>query len=160
MISPVNGEVGFDDGLCVACHATLGTLAPFVVSSRDLPVPGWMQVVLGLHTADHGDFQVEASVGAERRVEALFLSHRHPFYEVDTPEDSERRAYHEGVIAIDLRGQSEFPWGRVFCRFDPLVKYDWLVIVYNPFKDVPLHARAVEKVLMAHELIPPARPSA
>ncbi len=126
-----------------------------VVSTRKLPVPGWSQHALGLHTSDHGDFQVEVSVGMERRVEAVFLSHRHPFYEADTPEDSERRAYHEGVIVIDLHGQREFPWGHVFCRFNPLIKCDWLVVVYNPFTNIPLHARTVEMLLEAHE---PVRP--
>ncbi len=156
MISPHDGEVGFEDGLCIRGHAPLRRFGEFVVSSRNLPVPGWTQHVLGLHRSEHGDFQVEVSVGTERRVEALFLSHRHPFYEPETPEDSERRAYHEGVIIIDLRGQKEFGWGHVFCRFNPLVKCDWLVVVYSPFANIPLHAREIEKVLAAHELIPAA----
>jgi hypothetical protein len=156
LISQVNGEVGFEDGLCIAAHAPLFAIAPSAVSSSDLPVPGWRQYVLGLHPSDHGDFQVEASVGETHRVEAVHLSHRHPFYQLDTTEDAGRRAYHEGVIASDLRGQLEFPWGHVFCHFKPTSKYDWLVVVYNPFANVPLQARMVEMFLAAHEPIPAA----
>ena len=156
MISPVNGEVDFDDGLRVAAHAPLALISPSVVSSCELPVPGWSQHILGLHPSNHGDFQVEASLDKERRVAAVFLGHRHPFYQADTPEDSERRAYHEGVILLDLFGQKEFSWGHVFCRFNPLHRLDWLVVVYDPFANVPLRARAVEMNLIAHEAIPAA----
>ncbi len=97
---------------------------------------------------------MEASIGQTRSVEAGYLSHRHPFYQLDTPEDAERRAYHEGVIAFDLRGQLEFPWGHVFCRLQLGPKCDWLVVVYNPFDNVPLHARAAEMFLTAHEPVP------
>ena len=154
MISPQNGEVDFLDGLRIGAHEQIETLSRLVVSRRDLPVPGWSHHILGLHPSDHGEFQIEATVSAEQRVEALFLSHRHPFYQPDTPEDSERRAYHEGVIALDLRGQREFQWGHVFCRFTSQVKCDWLVVVYNPFANIPLHAKTVESILAAHEPLP------
>ena len=154
MISPQNGEVGFEDGLRINPHAQLATLLASVVRSRKLPVPGWSQHILGVHTSDRGEFEVEASVGEENRVEALFLSHCHSFYQSDTPEDSERAAYHEGVIASDLCGQREFSWGHVFCRFNPQIMRNWLVVVYSPFLNVPLHARIVERLLAAHELIP------
>jgi hypothetical protein len=151
MISSLNGEVGFTDGLCIGAHAPLATISTSLVSRRKLPVPDWSQIELGVHRSDRGDFQVEASVSGEQRVEALFLSHSHPFYQPDTPEDAERRIYHDGVIATDLCGQREFSWGQVFCRFNPQIKRDWLVVVYNPFANVPLHARSVEMLLFAHE---------
>jgi len=155
MISPLDGEVGFGDGFCVPAHARLTILLASVVNSHDLPVPGWSLYDLGIHRSEYGEFKVEAAVSKEKRVEALFLSHHHSFYQPDTPLDGERRVYHEGIIASDLRGQREFPWGQVFCRFNPLIKRDWLVVVYNPFTNVPLHARSVEMLLAAHEPMPP-----
>jgi hypothetical protein len=154
MISQFNGEVGFGDGLCIPAHAQVAMLSASVLKVRDLRVPGWSQYHLGLHKSEHGEFQVEASVSNHQRVEGVFLSHSHLFYSADTPEDAERRVYHEGLIACDLRGQCEFPWGHVFCRFDKRDARDWLVIVYNPFANVPLHARSVEMLLAAHEPIP------
>jgi len=154
MISPINGEVSFQDGLCIGAHARVEALLGAVVSERELPVPGWGRHILGVHPSEHGDFDTEVVVSDERRVEALFLSHHHSFYEEGTPQDGERRVYHEGVIALDLRGQREFSWGHVFCRLNPLIKRDWLVIVYNPFANVPLHAESVEKMLAEYEPIP------
>jgi len=43
-------------------------------------------------------------------------------------------------------------WGHVFCRLDPASKHDWLVVIYNPFTNVPLSARSIE-MLFAHEPI-------
>jgi hypothetical protein len=84
-------------------------------------------------------------------VEALYFSHCHSFYEAGTPEDAERRIYHEGIIAADLGGQREFGWGNVFCRVQTIVMRDWMWVVYNPFSNVPLRARSIEMFLRAHE---------
>jgi hypothetical protein len=161
MISPVNGEVSFDDGLIIQAHATLSALVlsqtGFLFSSlkrRDLKVPGWSQYELGVHASCHGEFQVEASVSDVTRVEAVFLSHCHAFYEADTPLDGERRIYHEGVIAIDLCGQREFQWGHAFCRYQKEGHRDWLVVVYSPFANVAMREHAVERLLHAHEPLP------
>jgi hypothetical protein len=161
MISPVDGEVSFDDGLSIRAHASLPALllantGHFWSSfhRRKLSVPGWSQCELGVHSSSHGPFQVEASVSDVSRVEAVFLSHCHAFYEAETPLDGERRVYHEGIVAIDLHGQREFSWGHVFCRHDKKENRDWLVIVYNPFANVPMRERVVEKLLRAHEEIP------
>ncbi len=151
MICASNGEVSFEDGLCIQAHAHVAMLSGCVCSRRDLPVPGWRQYVFGIHPSEHGDFKVEASVSKDYRVEALFLCHYHSFYQPDTPEDAERRVYHESVIATDLRGQREFPWGQVFCRLDKQANRDWLAIVYNPFANVPLRARSEELLLFARE---------
>jgi hypothetical protein len=83
-------------------------------------------------------------------VEAVFVSHHHSFYEAETVEDSERRSYHESLIASDLRGQREFSWGHVFCRLDPKANRDWLVLIYSPFCGVPLQERAVYRILFEH----------
>jgi len=150
--------VGFDDGLRIAAHTLikplLASLPADAVSVRPLPIEGWQQYALGEHVSSFGDFAVEVATGPEERVEGVFLSHRHSFYDPTTPEDSERRAFHEGVIASDLFGQQEFPWGHVFCRIDRATNRDWLVVIYSPFSSVPLHQREVYRILMAHESTP------
>jgi hypothetical protein len=123
---------------------------------------------MGDHPSDHGRFEVNVVTGEERRVEALYFCHSHSFYTATTPEDEERRIYHEGVIASDLGGQREFGWGRVFCRLQRLydvaasfgsgqtiVMRDWIWIVYNPFSNVPLRAESIEMLLAAHEPLQP-----
>jgi hypothetical protein len=161
MISLLTGDVSFDDGLSIRAHASLSALrlenAGLLWSSikwRRLNVPGWSQCELGVHSSSHGEFQVEASVSDEPRVQAVFLCHCHAFYEAGTPMDGERRVYHEAIIARDLRGQQEFSWGHVFCRYEKKANRDWLVVVYNPFANVPMRERAVERLLRAHEPIP------
>ncbi|MDR3403499.1 MAG: hypothetical protein P4L99_13460 [Chthoniobacter sp.] len=97
---------------------------------------------------------MEVATGLESRVEGVFLCHRHPFYDAATPDDSERRVFHEGVIAADLFGQQEFPWGHVFCRLDRATNRDWLVVIYSPFSSVPLQQREVYRILLSHEATP------
>ena len=164
MIVASTGEVCFD-GLCVAPHTpvqailagAVKTLAnPLAVKTRKLPIQGWRHnMFLGSTESDCGHFDVEVVTGPEDRVEGAFLSHHHAFYDVHTPNDGERRVFHDGVIASNLLGQREFPWGHVFCRVDNQANRDWLVLIYNPFSQVPLHARDVYRRLFAHE-IPPA----
>jgi len=158
MITATTGEAVFSDGLLIAPHVRLSVLLNSdrmcTTSMRELPIQGWNQLVLGVHASSYGIFEVEATLGPERRVEGLFLSHEHPFYEAGTPLDSERRAFHEGVIATDLRGQLEFSWGHVFCRLDKKSNRDWLVLIYSPFSNVPLHEREIYKMLIEHERQP------
>ena len=94
MIAPSNGEVGFTDGLCIPPFAVMERLLPLIsdatpVHSREIPVAGRRQFDLGAHNSDHGVFAVETSVGSEGRVEAVFLSHKHSFYDTATPADAE-----------------------------------------------------------------------
>ncbi len=159
MIAPSTGEVGFADGLCITAHALivplLASLPAETVSERPLPVAGWRQHRLGEHTSSgFGAFTVQLATSDEQRVEAVFLSHNHSFYLAGTPEDSERRAFHEGVIATDLVGQREFPWGYVFCIFNRDANRSWLAVIYSPFSGVPLQEREVYRALMAHEPTP------
>jgi hypothetical protein len=159
MIIPSTGEVSFIDGLRITAHAMIQPLlrtTPEPFSSRTLPVEGWSQHLLGKHLSHFGAFEVEVATGTEHRVEGVFLSHAHPFYDVTPPEDSERRAFHDGIIASDLRGQREFSWGHVFCRLDSQHNRDWLVVIYSPYCSVPLHQREVYRVLIAHEPTPSA----
>ena len=159
MILPSTGEIDFTDGLRITAHALIQPLLRNTrrpVWSCALPVEGWNQHFLGEHPSSFGRFEVEVATGAEDRVEGVFLRHVHPFYEAATPEDSERRAFHEGVIATDLCGQREFSWGHVFCRFKREGNRDALVVIYTPFCNVPLQQREVYRVLVAHE--PPGTP--
>lgn len=162
MIIASTGEVCFG-GLCVAPHspvkailtAAVEVLAnPQAVKTRKLPIEGWAQHNLGIHGSDCGHFDVEVVTGPERRIEGVFLSHHHAFYDPLTPGDSERRVFHDGVIASNLLGQREFRWGHVFCRVDAKANRDWLVLIYNPFSQIPLHAREAYRALFAHEIPP------
>jgi hypothetical protein len=142
MIAPDTGEVGFHDGLRIraddplsALVETLGEAEP--LPTLPLPIPGWHQHRLGLHAGDRGTFEVELVSGPAGRVHLVFLAHSHPFYLPATPEDSERRAYHEGVIAADLRGQHEFSWGEVFQRLEIDGRKDWLIVSYAQGPRVP-----------------------
>ncbi|HWB58024.1 MAG TPA: hypothetical protein VG733_00965 [Chthoniobacteraceae bacterium] len=161
MITAATGEVGFEKGVRILPHHHFPMLLCEVVrkehhrvSGRKLPIAGWYQHELGIHKSNHGDFQVEVVTGSENRVEGVFLSHEHAFYECRTPDDAERRVFHEHVIATELRGQREFSWGHVFCRVDIKANRDWLVIIYNPFSNVPLHAREAYRQLFAREKPP------
>ena len=158
MIIASTGEVCFEKGLNIRPHQFIQPFsikAPgtndFPIITRDLPVEGWKKHGLGIHKSDHGDFDIEVVTGSEGRVEGVFLSHMHSFYEAGTPGDAERRVYHDSIIATDLRGQREFSWGHVFCRVDDKTNRDWLVLIYSPFSSVPLHAREVYRQLFARE---------
>ena|SRR6202453_2239159 len=160
MIIASTGEVYFGKALSVMPHQPFSSIMVDAkrkgdFSKRKLPIEGWTQFMLGIQKSDHGDFEVEVVTGPELRVEGVFLSHHHTFYDPKTPDDTERRVFHDSVIAFDLRGQREFSWGHVFCRVDVQSNRDWLVVIYNPFSQVPLHAREAYRKLFAHE-IPPA----
>ncbi len=157
MIIASTGEVCFTKGLCVAPHSLVDSILIDAgnygasISARNLPIEGWKQHALGIHKSDRGDFEVEVVTGPECRIEGVFLSHHHAFYDPRTPGDVERRVFHDSVIAADLCGQLEFSWGHVFCRVDSKANRDWLVLIYNPFSQVPLKAREVYRQLFAHE---------
>jgi hypothetical protein len=85
------------------------------------------------------------------RIQVVLMSHRHSFYELNTPDDAERRAFHEGVIHTDLAGQREFSWGEVLCRLEPIPNKDWLVVAYSNESKVPLPDREVLLRLRAEE---------
>lgn len=159
MIAPSNGEVSFKDGLCIKPFAVMREVLSLLpdasrTQSRELPIQGWRQFKLGMHESNHGAFEVETSVGSEDRVEAVFLSHCHSFYDMSANGDPERRIFHEGVIATELRGQREFSWGYVFCKLERTKNRDWLVVVFNPYSNVPKRERREAMILTAHEEIP------
>ncbi len=148
MISRSTGEAAFRD-LRIVPQAVL---APNEVRrTHRLPLPGWSQLVLGIHHSDRGAFEVEAISDQQRRIQIVLLAHHHAFYQAGTPEDAERRAFHEGVISSDLTGQREFSWGQVFCRLEPKSDKDWLVLAYTIGPQVPMQTSAVLGHLYAHE---------
>ena len=148
MISRSNGEVTFV-GLRIVPQAVLALAGS--QGTRALPITGWTQHVLGVHQSDRGVFEVEVVSDQKRRVQIVLLAHHHPFYQKDTPEDSERRVFHEGVISADLAGQREFSWGQVFCRLDDKANKDWLVLAYTMGPRVPTQIAGVLEHLRAHE---------
>ncbi|MEP6668588.1 MAG: hypothetical protein ABJF10_05510 [Chthoniobacter sp.] len=159
MISPVTGEVVFDDGLHFAPHEEL--TERHIRDARShllLPIPGWTHHVLGTHASSAGPFEVEAVSDRDSRIQVVLLScatpplPRLPSAAAGT---SAHQLYHEIVIALDLFGQREFSWGEVFCRLDPAVRKDWLVIAYASGPHVPLpRARVVPHL---HEHAPEPR---
>jgi hypothetical protein len=163
MINRVTGEIDFRDGLRIVPHCTVNSLStardePMKVQTQKLPLGDWKLHVLGPHPSEHGNFEVEALSADDDCIHVVLLSHQHPFYETGTPDDAERRAFHEGVVNSDLRGQREFTWGEVICRLEMPASRDWLVVAYNRPPRVPLPEKAVLLRLFAHERPPDGNP--
>jgi hypothetical protein len=158
MISPVAGEVVFSDGLRFSPHEPLS--ASHIQDARShsrLPIPGWTQHILGVHPSEHGSFEVEAVSDRDSRIQAVLVAHSHSFYQPGTPNDSERRAFHESIIGSDLHGQQEFSWGEVFCRLDVEHNKDWLAVVYTVGPQVPLQRAELLRHLREYEPVPNSR---
>jgi|SRR5690242_10367307 len=153
MINRVTGEVSFRTGLHIAPHRAIESSH----KTQPLSLKLWKRHILGLHSSEHGTFEVEALSCEQERIQVVLLAHQHSFYESSAPEDAERRAFHEGVIIKDLAGQREFSWGEVLCRLEKSRNKDWLVIAYNRDADVPLQERDVLLCLFAHEKLPDDR---
>jgi hypothetical protein len=152
MISHVTGEVTFADGLRFAPQEELAENHLRTAKSHQLLAEaGWSQHVLGVHRSDHGDFEVEAISDRYCRIQMVLLAHSHPFYLADTRDDSERRAFHDGVLASDSLGQRSFSWGEVFCRLDPAANRDWIVVVYSLGPHVPRLDPAPSPQLHEHQ---------
>jgi hypothetical protein len=155
MISPVTGEVVFSDGLRFSPHEELSAEhIRDAVSHAQLPIPGWTHHLLGIHPAAYGRFEVEAISDRDSRIQAVMAAHLHPFYRLDTPEDSERRVFHEGIIAQDLHGQREFKWGTVYSKLEIKNNKDWLVIVYTTGPQIPLQEAQLTRYLSEREPLP------
>jgi hypothetical protein len=160
VIAALTGEITFTDGLRLSAHMPLSDLSPQLSRQPDtffsLSVDRWQHGLLGSHPSEFGDFEVEVVIADEKRVEVVLLSHLHPFYERSTPEDAERRVFHEGVIHADLFDVRYHAWGQVFCRLDEKDKRDWIAIVYSRLTGVPLQEREVFQVLRQRGV--PSRP--
>jgi hypothetical protein len=159
MISRVTGEIDFRSGLHILPHCSVQSLSvspepSLKVETQKLSLKDWKRHLLGLHVSEHGTFEVEALSADDDCVHVVLLSHRHPFYESRTPEDAERRAFHEGVVSSDLGGQREFTWGEVIYRLEATSNKDWLVVAYNREPRVPLPGKEILLRLCAHENIP------
>ena len=156
MINRVTGEIDFRSGLRIVPHSRVGSLstapdAPLKVQTRPLGLKDWKRHLLGSHTSEHGIFEVEALSQADDCIRVVLLSHQHSFYERGTPDDAERRAFHEGVIHSDLGGQKEFSWGEVICHLAKRTNKDWLIVGYSREARVPLPDTEVLLTLFAHE---------
>lgn len=157
MINRVTGEIDFSSGLRIVPHSSLESLRncfgpSLKVETHRLSRKDWKRHVLGFHGSEHGSFEVEALSAEDESIHVVLMSHWHPFYEAGTPEDAERRAFHEGIISSDLGGQRELAWGEVICRLERPANKDWLVVAYSresrvplPEKEVILHLRALER---------------
>ena len=159
MINRATGEIDFRDGLRIIPHCAVSSLStargkPVNVRTQKLSLGDWKRHVLGNHPSRHGNFKVEALSANDDCIHVVLLSHEHGFYEADTPEDAERRAFHEGVVNSDLAGQREFTWGEVICRLEMPASRDWLVVAYNRQPRVPLPEKAILLRLFAHERLP------
>jgi hypothetical protein len=133
MINRATGEVDFRSGLHIVPHGSIQSMSaaaevPPKIKTQNLSLKGWKRHVLGSHVSEHGTFEVEALSADADQIQVVLLAHQHTFYEPNTPEDAERRAFHEGVISSDLAGQREFSWGEVLCRLESAPDKNWLVI--------------------------------
>ena len=159
MIDRVTGGVDFQSGLHILPHCSIDSLhenaqEPLKVKTRNLSLKGWKRHILGSHASEHGSFEVEALSTDDERIHVVLLSHQHAFYEQSTPDDAERRAFHEGVVSSDLAGQREFSWGEVTYRLESAFNQDWLVVAYRREAKVPLQVKEVLLRLYAHEKMP------
>jgi len=158
MINRVTGEVCFRSGLRILPHCAIESPSPnskkTKVKTQKLSLKNWTRHVLGKHTSEHGTFEVEALSEDAERIRVVLLAHQHAFYESNTPEDAERRAFHEGVINLDLAGQKEFTWGDVLCRLESTENKDWLVVAYSREANVPLPTKEILLRLKARVDLP------
>jgi hypothetical protein len=162
MINRVTGEVGFKSGLHIVPHCvphcpveklTANAGAALKIRTQNLSLRGWKRHVFGFHASEHGTFEVEALSSDGDRIQIVLLAHRHPFYEPNTPEDADRRAFHDGLISSDLAGQREFDWGEVLHRLEPAPNKDWLVVAYSRGAKVPLPDRELILTMRSYENI-------
>lgn len=159
VINRVTGEISFRSGLRIQPHCSIGSLlldseSKSRIQTHNLPLTGWNRHHLGSHTSEHGTFEVELLTAEGDRIYVVLLSHAHPFYERDTPQDADRRTFHEGVISTDLGGQKEHSWGEVLYRLATGENRDWLVVAYHRETGMPKTEKAVLLRLFAHEDLP------
>lgn len=112
-----------------------GGLAPEIESGieyRLLKRTPWSRAILGiLSDASEGDFETELVLDPDDRIRLVLFSHEHSFYR-NVSEDSERRAYHDGLINRQLGGKTQFSWGHIVNHLDSTENRDWLIVVYAP----------------------------
>jgi hypothetical protein len=138
MIAAADGEVSFSDGLVIRPHAPIASLPlePRIMGRSAL---GWVYFDAGRHRSEHGEFSVELACSEQDSL-AIFLvvlCSVNPFFEIASDEDRERAAFHEAVLARDLRGQREFSWGEAFCKYNRQDARNCLNIVYTAGPKVP-----------------------
>lgn len=152
MISRLDGEVSFSDGLVIRPQMPLRDLP---ATSRDLAggsLMGWVMFTLGIHPSKHGDFAVEVACATvdERPIFLVVLVSVDPFFQTAVEGDRERWVFHEGVLARELSGQREFSWGEAFCKYNREDRRNCLNVVYTAGPKVPGSALAALPSLVEH----------
>lgn len=149
MISRLDGEVSFSDGLVIRSHMRLRDLPKSLSAPAGSSELGWMVFRLGIHPSAHGNFEVEVACATadEQPVFLVVLVSADPFFATPAEGDRERWVFHEGVLARELSGQREFPWGEAFCKYDPQDRRNCLNVVYTAGPKVPGFARAARPSL-------------
>jgi hypothetical protein len=139
MISRLDGEVSFADGLVIRPHMPRrflpGPLRELVRGSSG----EWVLFALGERPSAHGDFQVEVGCATadEHPVFLVVLSSVEPFFDTPVEGDRERWIFHEGVLARELSGQREFAWGEAFCKYSREDRRNYLNVVYTAGPKAP-----------------------
>lgn len=152
MISRLDGEVSFSDGLVIRPQMPLRDLP---ATSRDLAggsLMGWVMFALGTHPSKHGDFQVEVACATmdDRPVFLVVMVSMNPFFHTPVEGDRERWIFHEGVLARELRGQREFAWGEAFCKYNRQDRRNCLNVVYTAGPKVPGPPHETLRSLVEH----------
>jgi hypothetical protein len=149
MISQLDGEVSFSDGLVVRPHmpsSDLLTSSSTLIGASEL---GWMAFRLGEHPSEYGNFLVEVACATEEDpVFLVVLVSTDPFFATPVEGDRERWIFHEGVLARELCGQREFAWGEAFCKYDRQDRRNCLNVVYVAGPKVPNSARGARPYLV------------
>ncbi len=145
MIDPRTGFLYFSDGFAIGPSTHAKDVDTYQKVS--FKIPKWHRHLLGFHSSDHGEFEVEGVSISSGHLGVVMLRHRHAFYDIPSESDAEREAFHESVIVKDLSGQREYTWGVVNLIIDPEEKKNSIFVVYTPESVVPLYERETLKTL-------------
>lgn len=139
MISRLDGEVSFADGLVIRPHMPSRSLPAGTLELAGGSSWGWVMFALGEHPSIYGAFRVEVACATadEHPVFLVVLSSVEPFFDTPVEGDRERWIFHEGVLAGELSGQREFAWGEVFCKYSDQDRRNCLNVVYTAGPKVP-----------------------
>lgn len=157
MINPVTGELNFDQ-LVLKPHQLKQEidfdwqrLRSDIVAKANNPTHGFTTLFFATVSKDYGEFDTQLTFDPDNHFVLATLCHQHEFYVSGTLEDSERRAFHDSIVAKDLNGQTDFGWGQIRHFFCDQLEIDYLAIIYSPGTNVPTPDGLTPKVLAAAE---------
>jgi hypothetical protein len=159
MLSPITGTIGFNGDFHLVPHQEL-TKAHFpdaLVRPFDT-LSGWRYHLLGIHLSAYGPFEVEAVTNHHHRLQVVLLRcavEEVPRLKSRASIPSHRQNIHEEILATDLRGQREFPWGTVYHGDHPDLPKSWLIVAYSPGLHTPLPRFELPLHLFEHAPEPP-----